>query len=385
MLGGSLALALLAPVAGADAKGFSVLYSFAGYPNDGGCPAAGLLADEKGDLYGTTLLGGPNDDGVVFKLARDGIEKVMHSFAGGSDGLDPFAGLIADQNGNLYGTTELGGAGCSQNGCGTIYKVAPDGSETVLYAFTAKSDGANPVDSLLADSAGNLDGTALQGGLGYGTVFQLAPNGTLTTLYTFSESDGATPLAALVADAQGNFYSTTHGGGAGYGTVFRLAPNGTETVLWDFNISNEFGTAPLSGTIMDGKGDVYGTTAAGDLQNGCGGGGCGVVYEITAKGEFKVLYTFQGGSDGYLPAARLIADSKGNLYGTTEYGGAGDMDTVFKLSPHGKKTVLHAFTGESDGGNPEASLIADKKGNLYRTASTGGSSCDCGVVFKISE
>jgi uncharacterized repeat protein (TIGR03803 family) len=219
----------------------TVLYTFSG-GSDGGNPQSALIFDRKGNLYGTTAGGGANRDGTVFKLNASGKEKVLYSFAGGSDGNLPISGLVADKSGNLFGTTNLGGsntdcAGFGNSGCGTIYEIAADGSETVLYVFTGGGDGGNPVGGLLLDKAGNLYGTTEVGGLsggcgglGCGTVFKFTPNGALSTLYTFTGgSDGGQPVADLVRDSAGNLYGTTLFWGEGYGVVFALAPDGTET------------------------------------------------------------------------------------------------------------------------------------------------------------
>ncbi len=254
----------------------SVLHSFTGGSSDGAFPFAGLIADSAGNLYGTTQGGGASNNGVVFKLAPGGTETVLHSFTGGSDGSNPlFAGLIADGAGNLYGTTEFGGGtGCGGPGCGVVFKLTPTGSSyTVLHSFAGGSgDGANPYAGLIIDSAGNLYGTTeFGGGPGCGVVFKLAPGGTETVLHTFtgSPNDGAFPTAGLFADSGGNLYGTTAGGGAppppnappcggsGCGTVFKLAPGGAETVLYTFcRLFNCNDGAGPSGVIADSAGNL---------------------------------------------------------------------------------------------------------------------------------
>ena len=216
----------------------TVLYSFAGSPSDGANPLAGLIADRAGNLYGTTGFGGSSDFGVVFKLAPNGTETVLHFFAGGpSDGRTPFfsGGLIVDPAGNLYGTTFGGGA----SDFGVVFMLAPNGTETMLHSFAGSpTDGASPQAGLIIDGAGNLYGTTANGGASdFGVVFKLAPNGTETVLHSFAggPSDGAGPVAGLIADSAGNLYGTTSGGGAsGFGVVFKLAPDGTYTVLHTF-------------------------------------------------------------------------------------------------------------------------------------------------------
>jgi uncharacterized repeat protein (TIGR03803 family) len=256
ILGCGLAMALLAPLDSAAAKGKEkVLYSFCSQTHcfDGQAPRAGLITDKKGNFYGTTYYGGSYNYGAIFKLAPKGTETALYSFEDGSDGYFPVAGLIMDSAGNLYGTTEDGGTGCvTTNGCGTVFKLAPNGTETVLYAFTNGSDGGYPEAGLIMDKEGNLYGTTDDGGANaYGTVFKVAPDGTETVLHSFTGSDGANPVAGLIMDKKGNFYGTTAVGGTyGYGTVFKLAPNGTETVLYAFTNGSD-GGYPENGVIMD--------------------------------------------------------------------------------------------------------------------------------------
>jgi uncharacterized repeat protein (TIGR03803 family) len=367
-----------APSATVAAATETVLYAFKGAPGDGEGPYVGLIADKAGNLYGTTELGGTSNAGVVFKLAPDGTETVLYTFTGHSDGGRPFAGLLSDKAGNLYGTTSRGGASNE----GVVFKLAPEGTETVLYAFKGGSDGRWPEAGLIADKAGNLYGTTPQGGAsGAGVVFKLAPDGTETVLYAFKgDSDGDGPTARLIADGAGNLYGMTlEGGASGAGVVFKLAPDGTETVLYAFKGGSD-GRFPRGGLIADKAGNLYGTTLEG------GASGAGVVFKLAPDGTETVLYAFTDHSDGGGPFAGLIADGAGNLYGTTRlggaYNGASGAGVVFKLAPDGTETVLYTFTGESDGGRPFAGLLSDKAGNLYGTAYGGAS--DRGVVFKLA-
>jgi len=215
----------------------TVIYNFTGYPGDGVGVPAGLVRDARGSLYGTTYWGGSGGSGIVFKVDKDGHETVLHSFTGGSDGANPWAGLIRDEQGNLYGTTDYGGSGGCDNGvvlgCGTVFKLDKDGHQTVLYSFTG-ADGAYPDAALFRDEYGNLYGTTLYGGggrcddgahLGCGTVFKLDKDGQQTVLYSFTGADGACPAAALFPDEYGNLYGTTlYGGSFNAGTVFKLTP-----------------------------------------------------------------------------------------------------------------------------------------------------------------
>ena len=327
-----------------------VLYDFKGHKKaDGETPESGLMADSAGNLYGTTYSGGANDWGTVFKLAPDGTETVIYTFcaqANCSDGSNPEASLIADKAGNLYGTTQAGGTNCFQvQGCGTVFKVAPDGTENVLYSFCSKAmgnactDGAYPTAGLIVDSGGNFYGTTPAGGItdlnncvdGCGVAFKLAPDGTETVLYTFCSqnncSDGAGPASGLIADGAGNFYGTTVVGGAsGRGTIFKLAPDGTETVLYSFFD----GYAP-NGVVMDKEGNFYGTTEMGGDRSGrlCPRG-CGTAFKLANGGTETVLHSFGPGADGILPEAGVLIRN-GRLFGTAVYSGAYHHGTVFEL------------------------------------------------------
>ena len=276
-LGALLGAALVAAVgfsSGAAAQQLTTLYSFAG--SDGATPHAGLIADPAGNLYGTTWGGGASGQGTVFQLDPSGNLTVLYSFAGG-DGSRPGGGLIADSSGNLYGTTINGGA----QDAGTVFQLTPSGALNLLYSFTGGSDGALPFAGLIADAAGNLYGTTIDGGAGgQGTVFQLDPSGTLTVLYSSNEGS---PWAGLIADAAGNLYGTTEGGD-GPGTVFQLTPSGTLTVLHSFTGGSD-GGRPVADLLADAAGNLYGTTALGGANTSCPGG-CGTVFELTAPPSF---------------------------------------------------------------------------------------------------
>jgi len=415
LLAGVAALATLATLGTAHAR-ISVLYAFKG-GSDGAYPWAGLIEDSAGNLYSTTRGGGgrgcgAQGCGTVFRLAPDGTETVLHAFHGQKHGISPEAGLIADKAGNLYGTTNGGGSGCFHYGCGTVFKVAPNGTETVLYSFEGNDhdDGTGPQAPLIENKAGNLYGTTSGGGgtgcsdgFGCGTVFKLAPDGTETVLHAFAGgNDGANPLAGVIEGEAGDFYGTTMWGGgegcdyvgfSGCGTVFKVAPNGTETVLYSFAGGSD-GANPYAGLIQDKAGNLYGTTNDGGI--GCKAtNGCGTVFKLAPDGTETVLHAFAGGSDGAYPWAGLIRDEGGNLYGTTaEGGGRGchnylyhGCGTIFRLAPDGAETVLYAFSKlQRHGALPYAGLMKGGDGQLYGTASEGGDtgcSDGCGIVFSL--
>jgi uncharacterized repeat protein (TIGR03803 family) len=364
---------------GAPAATEKVLHSFAGGPSDGANPKAGLVEGSDGNFYGTTYKGGGPGLGTVFKITPAGAETVLYSFTG-SDGAKPRASLIEGSDGNFYGTTLQGGVFFG----GTLFKVTPGGAESVLYSFcsqTACTDGHHPA-GLVEGSDGNFYGTAYEGGKGQGTVFQVTPSGGERVLHSFAagSGDGAFPQGGLIEGSDGNFYGTTVGGGAfSQGTVFMVTPGGAETVLYSFGRYAGDGAHPNAGLIEASDGNFYSTATFG------GASGNGAVFKVTPGGAESVLYSFTGGSDGGFPLSGLITDARGNLYGTTSRGGASGKGTVFKITPGGAETVLHSFGGYAgDGTNPYlAALVADSKGNLYGTTTAGGAS-NLGTVFELS-
>lgn len=378
MCGAAMA-ALLALSGGADAQttGYVVLHAFKG-TKDGNTPQADLLQDNAGNLFGTTRYGGgkgsDEGDGTIFKVAPNGTTTILHAFSG-NDGSQPFAGVIADANGNLYGTTSMGGA----SNDGVVFKLASDGTYTVLHSFTnSPSDGAGPWAGLLADSSGNLYGTTYEGGAhNAGTVFKLTPDGTETILHDFDGSDGATPQATLIADGAGNLYGTTaYNGAYNAGVVFRLAPNGAYKVLHAFGKKSFDGKYPFAGLVADGAGNLYCSTYGG------GKNGQGAVVKIAPNGAETILYAFRSGSSGSNPFSDLVLDNAGNLYGTTYSGGKAGDGVVYAITSSGEESVLQAFSGKL-GSGPRAGVIMDASGDLFGTAAFGGRG-EQGVVFEIT-
>jgi uncharacterized repeat protein (TIGR03803 family) len=312
----------------------------------------------------------------VYKLDPSREETVLYTFTGGADGRNPYGGLILDSTGNLYGTTVNGGSGY-----GVVFKLDPAGQETVLYTFTGGADGCNPYAGLIFDSAGNLYGTTQFGGSGQGTagfgvVFEVSPAGQETVLYTFTGgADGGNPVGGLIFDSAGNLYGTGSGGyTVAWGVVFELNTAGQETVLYTFTGGAD-GGLPYSGVIRDSAGNLYGTTNYG------GASYAGVVFKVNSTGQETVLYNFTGGADGCGPEAGVIRDSAGNLYGTTPYCGSGH-GVVYKVNTAGQETTLYSFTGGTDGGYPYAGLISAPGGTLFGTASSGGKE-GYGAVFNL--
>ena len=363
---------------------FHILHTFLD-GDDGGTSNAPVILDRKGNVYGTALQGGANNDGVVFRITPKGKLSTLYSFAGGNDGDKPEAGLVMDRSGNLYGTTNLGGPADQ----GTVFKVMPDGTEAVLHAFTGGGDGGYPQANLLLDKTGNLFGTTVSGGSGCsdgcGTVFKIAADGTFTTLYAFKGGDdGWFIMSGLIADGKGNLYGTAQSGGAhGFGTVFRLSQNGALKVLYAFQGGND-GAYSQAGLIRDSSGNLYGTTRGGGGSGACGEYGCGTIFKLAPDGTETVLYAFQGGSDGGEPYGGVTADASGNLYGTTIAGGDGGLGVVFELLSGGPLKLLHIFQGTSDGAWPEAGIALDSSGSVYGTAYAEGPD-GWGTVFRIRQ
>jgi len=238
----------------------SILYSF-GAGTDGEYPGSGLIADAAGNLYGTTGYGGASGNGTVYKLSKSGKETILHSFAG-TDGQYPFGNLLRDSAGNLYGTTSMGGTAAN----GTVFKLSAKGKVTVLHNFAGGTDGANPYAGLVQDAKGNFYGTTYYGGAGCkgfdcGTVFKVSPKGKETVLHAFALSDGHYPdFGTLVQDAAGNLYGTTYAGGtADMGVVFKVSSTGKESVVYNFTGGADEGF-PVAGLIEDNAGNFYGTT-----------------------------------------------------------------------------------------------------------------------------
>ena len=411
----------------ANAQTFTNLWKFSN--GDGANPQGTLVLGSDGNFYGTTSNGGNLNDcglhgcGTIFRITPHGKLQDIYQFTGGADGAEPRAGLI-QVNGVLYGATSYGGNIDTEQG--TIFSINEDGSNfSVLYTFSGGADGGQPVARLLLGKDGNLYGTTSQGGQnsncfnGCGTIFSIAPDGSnFTTLYQFyggnqvypGPTDGNAPEAGLIQDSSGNFYGTTHSGGAlcnpdlTCGTVFMFQLPGTLTTLHSFNGTTDGSSldAPL---VLGRNGTLYGTAQAGGNLN-CGintaQAGCGTIFSVNVNGnEFNVVWTFQGSQnlpspDGAQPFGELLFGTDGNLYGTTGYGGAvggsciseAGCGTIFSLAPTGgKPTILHSFA-ITDGDLPTGGLI-ESSGTFYGTTSDGGNSgCTvttrCGTVFSLA-
>jgi uncharacterized repeat protein (TIGR03803 family) len=323
----------------APAQTLKALYSFTGAA-DGGDPFPALIRDANGNLYGTTDYAGTSFAGVVFKVSKTGTETVLYTFTGGADGQYPYAPLVRDAAGNLYGTTQYGGT----SNLGVVFKLNTMGKETVLHSFTGGADGVYPFGGLFRDTAGNLYGTTESGGTSnLGVVFKISKAGKETVLHSFTgaANDGGEPTSSgFYMDAKGNLYSVaSHGGTSGEGVLYKLSPRGKLTVLHSFAAGTTDGCYPYGTPAVDAQGNMYGGTG------GCGTSNLGVVWKMTKNGHETVLHNFAGTpSDGQSPLAGVIVDTAGNIYGSTNTGGASGLGTAFELDKNGKYTLLHNFT-----------------------------------------
>jgi uncharacterized repeat protein (TIGR03803 family) len=266
-----------------------------GGTSDANSPEGSLVRDRDGNLYGTSRFGGTNNNGTIFEVTRRGAETVLYRFTGGSDGHGPSPDLLRDKPGNLYGTAGGGGGSCS---CGIVFSLDPAGNLSVLYTFQGGTDGAYPLAGLIADAAGNLYGTTGEGGnmtcgngYGCGTVFRLAPDGTKTILYTFTGApDGELPVSRLTADRAGNLFGSTWLGGdascgdLGCGTVYEVTSGGKERVLHAFT-GGRHGTFPWGQVYLDGAGNILGTAQEGGTANTWCSSGCGVAYKLSPEAQ----------------------------------------------------------------------------------------------------
>jgi len=371
-------------VIGAPAQTLTTLVSFDG--TRGADPAAPLIQGSDGNLYGTTEYGGSASNcesgypcGTVFKITPSGTLTTLHSFDYG-DGAYPVSPLVQGSDGNFYGTNQ---GEADSGGAGTIFKITPSGTLTVLlYSFSSPA-------GLVQGRDGNFYGTTPRS-YTHGTVFKITPSGTLTTLHTFNGTDGDNPQAGLIQATDGNFYGTTASGGTsnncggGCGTVFKITPSGSLTTLHSFSVTDGFNV--VAGLVQGSDGNFYGTTVGGGT-GGCGNGG--TVFKITPSGTLTTLYNFGNQpscASGYQPKAGLVQGTDGNFYGTSSGGGANNQGTVFAITPGGSLTTLYSFcaqTGCADGTTPVAGVIQASDGNFYGTTYNGGVD-NSGTVFKLS-
>ena len=371
----------------------TILHSFTGGAKDGAAAYSPVIEDSAGNLYGTTYYGGKGDGGTVYTVTAVGTESVLASLTGFA--IEPAGGLLRDPQGNLYGISTLN----------EVYELSAAGQLTMLKTL----GGVAATGSLVMDANGNIYGTSQSGGSGKGCVggcgfvFELTPPGngnkkwTETVLYEFTgKGDGNTPAAGLVFDSAGNLYGTTTYGGdltacpvpsnqidPGCGVVYKLTPTTggawQESVLYSFTNAPDGAFPQYGSLVMDTQGNLYGTTQAGGAKNG------GAVFKVSSSGQESVLYSFtRVNGDGIFPYGGVVLDSLGNLYGTTYQGGTNNYGVVFSVSVAGVETIVHSFSGgRTDGAYPSAALVMDAQGNLYGTTEAGGTS-GYGIVYKLA-
>jgi uncharacterized repeat protein (TIGR03803 family) len=388
----------IAAAIASPAQTFTTIHSFTGPTQGGSWPYAGLIQATDGNFYGVASAGGGGGCtfgcGTIYKITPEGMLTILYTFLF-PDCCETSSGLIQAKNGHFYGTTGYGGSfsNCSfYLGCGTVYEITPEGTQTTVYNF---SELAAPLSGVIQASDGNLYGTTYYGGggsctFGCGTIFQLTPEGALTTLFNFAGTNGAAP-GELVQAGNGDFYGTTLSGGAGgaygldgNGTLFEITSGGALTMLNSFcaqtNCSDGGGPTTLIHAV---DGNFYGTTLYG------GANGNGTVFKITPGGALTSLYSFcaaKNCSDGSEPTG-LMQATDGNFYGTTLHGTGNAVGTIFEITPAGALTTIHKFAG-TGGANPYSGVTQAADGKFYGTTLYGGTSNNCiegcGTVFSFS-
>lgn len=364
------------------AQTYTTLTSFS-YAH-GSDPIGGLVQGFDGNLYGTANQGGSAGGGTAYQVTLSGTLTVVYNFSRSGPN-DPLATLVQGADGKLYGTTYQGvGTGCGGFGCGTVFSVTPGGVFTALHNFSY-AEGARPL-SLVQAVNGNLYGVTRQGGMssscpvGCGTIFKITPSGSLTIVHNFAQADGDSPIGALVQAFNGDLLGVTNYGGAGshFGTIFQLGAGGALQTLYSLSSAQQ--SYPAAGFVQASDGNFYGTTG------GCSAGTCGTVFKITPDGALTTLYVFPS-SNGASPNSALVEATDGNLYGTTLNGGGSGFGcsipagcgTIFKITPAGDLTTLYSFNTAVYPGQ----MIQATDGNLYGVTSGGGAD-NLGSIFRLS-
>ena len=378
-------LSLLCAAVSARAQTYTTLYSFQGPSSeDAEYPWGALFRDSDGNLYGTSIQGGADNFGAVFKVTPSGQESVLYSFSWGS-GANPISGIMGGKNGDLYGTTTN-----YARGNGSWFELTPSGSQMIIHPFWPNSEGAVSQSGLIIDKLGNLFGTTNGGGntncdglKGCGVVFKINPSDEEQVIYSFRGPEGAYPNDTLAMDTEGNLYGTTYRGGIpndifpnGCGVVFKVAPSGSESILYAFKCGTDGGGWVDSPLIADRRENVYGVNPSGGVSIQ------GSIFKVTSQGKFVILHTFPGTSGGgWFPTQGVTADKFGNLYGVTVYGGTAGCGTIYRLSASGTFSTLYNFPCGANGltQSPNGKLILDEEGNFYGTT-YGGDSILCGIA-----
>lgn len=347
------------------------------YAVEGGVSRGSLVRGSDGDFYGTTSSGSNYSNGSIFKITPTGSLTVLRALNPDKDGINTNT-LVLGADGYFYGMANTGGI-LNQ---GTIFKISSDSRFSVLVSLPGNEKGGTANAGLVQGQDGFFYGTTTDGGLyNTGTIFKLSTDSSYSVLHSFQDSystdtfDGGNPYGNLIQAKDGNFYGlTSHGGINGYGTLFRITSSGSYTVLYSFD-GNDKGGAPYGSLIQGTDGNFYGMAESG------GTNGAGVIFKITPTGEITALHSFDYNSDGSSPKGSLVRGADSNFYGLTALGGAYNQGTIFKVTTTGGFTTLHSFSFAAEGAYPHGSLIEGKDGNFYGLTSAGGTNGG-GTVFK---
>ena len=383
-LSAAMLVLAIATATAAHGQTFSVLYNFGTHAGDPSNPVyTGLLAQGRdGNLYSTTPNGGSTypPAGTMFRITPTGTLTVPYNFNYTSGGTQPESGLTLGTDGDFYGTSYGGGA----FSLGTVFKTTASGALTPLYNFgTCKypcGEGVHPNAPPVEGRDGNFYGTTAYtiDGSNDGVIYKITPTGTYTTLHRFTATTGYNPQAPLILGADGNFYGTTTLGGKNVssycvnnayytcGTVFKMTPSGTVTFLHEFDKTD--GAGPLAPVVQGTDGNFYGTTSRGGDANGDG-----VIFKLTPSGQFTLLHTFNGTTDGKQPSGGLVEATDGNFYGATTIGGSKNYGTIYKITAAGAFSVVYNFDNTT-GATPQVTLFQHTNGDLYGDAYGGGKS-----------
>lgn len=382
------------------------VHQFAGAPADG-ANFSTLILGRDGNFYGTSVSGGPLNSrcvanldgcGTVFKMTPSGAFTVQSTFgSNGSSPVYPYSRLFQSTDGNFWGTTTGQESG---NGAASVFKMSSTGSNSFITELGGPSYGA-----LIQGSDGSFFGTTVDNGpgtcswrstqcapsAGSGTIFKVTSGGTLTYLHTFNGTDGSKPYAGLLQAADGMFWGTTSAGGAsGFGTIYKMTSGGAFTTVYSFRGGTDGANPAYSAMLLASDGNFYGTT-----QFGGGTPNAGTVFKMTPAGVLTILHAFTGilvrtgeplptsAMDGLQPGAGLVEGPDGKLYGVAGGGGGFAGGTAFNVTKDGTYTQLYAFDGGSTGGSPTATLVLGPDGNLWGTAQYGGT-YNRGVIFKMT-
>ncbi|HZT43586.1 MAG TPA: choice-of-anchor tandem repeat GloVer-containing protein [Chthonomonadaceae bacterium] len=389
-LGGLL---LLAGVAAFGQATFTNIHNFAS--SEGAAPYDAFIIGSDGNFYGAASSNGAHGSGAIIKATLSGAVTTLYSFSTAtvqgpllinSDGDLPWGALVEGSDGDFYGTCYVGGA----NGTGTIFKVTPSGTLTVLHTFSAldssnhNADGARPVAGLAIGADGNFYGITTAGGTnGFGAFYKITSGGQFTTLHSLLGTEGV-EASGIITGSDGNFYVTCPNGGANVtlGSVLQITPAGAVTVLHSFAGAPSDASGPENALIEGSDGNFYDTSVSGGVNNK------GTVFKITPGGTVTILHAFNG-TDGYWPNSSLVQATDGNFYGTVEYGGTSGNGTLFKITPGGTFTLLYNFSAfasgqkNSDGAYPFAGMVEGSDYNLYGTTSAGGQN-GLGTLFQLN-